>query len=242
MNSIDPPIDRGAFRRRSHRRPPFGPDATPSPFARPGDEEGFAGGPRLRGRRGPRGGPGDGPGDGPDFGPRGFGPRGFGPGFGPGGPGAFRGPRRGRRTPRGDIRAAVLALVAEQPRHGYELIQEIAQRSGGIWRPSPGSVYPTISQLEDEGLVRVEQADGRRVVHLTDAGMAWVTEHRAELDAVWTAVGNDTDTATVALWEQLTALQAATHQVMTAGSPEQVGQATEALTQARKTIYRLLAE
>lgn len=232
MNSIDP---RGAFRRHPHHRPPFGADATAStsPFAGPDEEESFGRGPRIRGRRGHRGGPPVPPG----FGPRG----GFGPGFGPGGPGP-RGPRRGRRTSRGDIRAAVLALVAEQPRHGYEIIQEIAQRSGGVWRPSPGSVYPTLSQLEDEGLVRVEQADGRRVVHLTDAGTAYVTEHRDELDAVWASVSEDTDTATVALWDQLVQLQAATHQVMSAGTPEQVTAATEALTEARKSIYRLLAE
>ena len=91
-----------------------------------------------------------------------MGPPPFGPGFGPGprGFGPFPGPRGrrgGRRTSRGDIRLAVLALVAEQPRHGYEIIQEIAERSGGSWKPSPGSVYPTIQQLEDEGLVVADE-------------------------------------------------------------------------------------
>ncbi|MGH7606842.1 MAG: PadR family transcriptional regulator, partial [Gemmatimonadales bacterium] len=85
------------------------------------------GGPGHRGRRHGRG----------RFGP------GFGPGFPPHGPSPFGG-RRGRRTNRGDVRTAVLALVAEQPRHGYEIIQEIAERSAGAWRPSPGSVYPTL--------------------------------------------------------------------------------------------------
>uniref|UniRef100_UPI0015F02C50 PadR family transcriptional regulator n=1 Tax=Pseudonocardia pini TaxID=2758030 RepID=UPI0015F02C50 len=136
-----------------------------------------------------------------------------------------------------------LALVAEQPRHGYEIIQEIAERSGGRWKPSPGSVYPTLSQLEDEGLVRVEQTDGRRVVHLTEAGTTYVEEHREELDKVWTAFDEDEDAGPeTALWEQLAQLHAAAQQVMAAGTPEQITQATESLTEARKTIYRLLAE
>lgn len=226
----------GSFRRRPHRHP-FGPDGPEPPFAGPPPFDGpdEDGGPHMgrgRARRVRFGGP-----PGPPFPPP-FGPRGFGRGFGPG----MRGPHRGRRTARGDIRAAVLALVAEQPRHGYEIIQEIAQRSGGAWRPSPGSVYPTLSQLEDEGLVRVEQADGRRVVHLTDAGTAYVEEHRAELDAVWESVGTDADDPAVGLWEQLAQLHAAAQQVMSAGSPEQITSATETLTEARKAIYRLLAE
>jgi DNA-binding PadR family transcriptional regulator len=173
------------------------------------------------------------------------GPR-FGPGFGPGfppppGPGGRHG-RRGRRTARGDVRAAVLALVAEEPRHGYDIIGEIAERSGGAWRPSPGSIYPTVAQLSDEGLVRTEKVEGRRIVHLTEAGARYVEEHRAELDAVWSTAGPEHDAPTVALWEQLRQLHAAAAQVVEAGSPEQVGAATEALTGARKTIYRLLAE
>ncbi len=163
----------------------------------------------------------------------------FGPGPFRGGP--FPGGRR-RRTSRGDIRTAVLALLAEQSRHGYEIIQEIAERSGGVWRPSPGSVYPTISQLEDEGLACVEKADGRRMVSLTEAGTSYVTEHRTELDAVWAALGRDADSEAGELWEQLGALHAAAQQVMAAGTPEQVTAATAAVTDARRTIYRLLAE
>jgi DNA-binding PadR family transcriptional regulator len=188
------------------------------------ERHGRHGGPGRRGRRG-----------GPPFRP----------GFGPGGHGGFPGHRgrRGRRTARGDIRAAVLALVAEQPRHGYEIIQEIAERSGGAWRPSPGSVYPTLSQLEDEQLVRVEQAEGRRVVHLTEEGTRYVEEHRAELDAVWASVGRDADDDGAGeLWEQLGQLHAAAQQVMAAGNPEQITAATAALTEARRTLYRLLAE
>jgi DNA-binding PadR family transcriptional regulator len=210
--------------RRGPRRGPFRPDGPPvPPFAGPGEGE-----EALRGHRHRR----------HPFGP------GFGPPFGPGMRG-FPGPRgrRGRRTSRGDIRTAVLALVAEQPRHGYEIIQEIADRTGGAWRPSPGSVYPTLSQLEDEGLVRVEQAEGRRVVHLTEEGTRYVDEHRAELDAVWASVGRDADDeGAVELWEQLGQLHAAAAQVMSAGTPEQVATATATITEARKAIYRLLAE
>ena len=200
-------------RRGGPRRGPFRPDGPP--FAEPAEGE-----EALRGHRHRR----------HPFGPgmRGFpGPRG----------------RRGRRTSRGDIRSAVLALVAEQPRHGYEIIQEIADRTSGAWRPSPGSVYPTLSQLEDEGLVRVEQAEGRRVVHLTEEGSRYVDEHREELDAVWASVGRDADDeSAVELWEQLGQLHAAAAQVMSAGTPEQVASATATITEARKAIYRLLAE
>src|SRR5213079_3522103 len=95
-----------------------------------------------------------GPWGGPPFGPRGFG-----------------GGRR-RRMRRGDVRAAVLVLLAEEPRNGYGLMQEIERRSDGVWRPSPGSVYPALQQLEDEGLVRSTESDGRRVFELTEAGRA----------------------------------------------------------------------
>jgi DNA-binding PadR family transcriptional regulator len=235
MTAMNPPWD---FRGRRHGRPrpAFGPmaaatDNTPPPFAGPVDDE-------NEGPRGHRGGPGrrQGRRGGPPFGP------GFGPGMRGGG---FPGPRgrgRGRRTARGDIRAAVLALVAERPRHGYEIIQEIAERSGGAWRPSPGSVYPTLSQLEDEGLVTVEKTDGRRVVSLTEAGTAYVAEHREELDAVWASIGQDADDEGTKLMEQLGQLHAAAQQVIGAGTPEQITAASAALAEARKTIYRLLAE
>jgi DNA-binding PadR family transcriptional regulator len=186
----------------------------------------------------------------------GFGPGGFGPsGFGPGGferpefPGerGFGGPRgrrghRGRRS-RGDIRLAVLALLSEQPRHGYEIIQEIGERTSGAWRPSPGSVYPAIAQLEDEGLVRTEEADGRRTVHLTEAGQTYVGEHGDELEKVWaTADQDEADPTVTALREQHGLLHAAVIQIATAGTDAQRETAATALAEARKTIYRLLAE
>ncbi|WP_245607451.1 PadR family transcriptional regulator [Pseudonocardia spinosispora] len=202
----------------------------------PGDERGRG---RGRGRGGHR------------RGPRGFGP-GFdglgGPGFGPpfGGPGfgGFGGGPRGRRSrrSRGDIRLALLTLLDEQPRHGYEIIQEIAERTNGSWRPSPGSVYPTLQQLEDEGLVRTEESDGRRTQQLTDAGKAYVEEHREELSRVWDQVDDEVSEPVANLRTQYGQLHAAVAQIMSAGTDAQRETAATALAEARKTIYRLLAE
>jgi DNA-binding PadR family transcriptional regulator len=214
----------------------------------PGNDDAFGGpgGERPRGpgrpgrRRGARGF--DGPGFGPEF-PPGFGP-GSGPGFGPEFGGGPRGRgRRGLRRSRGDIRLAVLALLAEQPRHGYEIIQEINERTQGSWRPSPGSVYPTLQQLADEGLVRTEESDGRRTVSLTEAGTSYVEEHRDELGKVWdTAAGDEVSAEVSNLRTQYGQLHAAVAQVMSAGTDEQREAAATALAEARKTIYRLLAE
>src|SRR5437667_331993 len=113
---------------------------------------------------------------GPPYG--GFGPWG---GFG-GFPGQFFG--SGRRVGRGDVRAAILVLLADGSMHGYQVIQELTERSGGMWRPSPGSIYPTLQQLEDEGLVRSSESDGRRVYQLTDTGRAEV-ERRGEEPPPW---------------------------------------------------------
>jgi DNA-binding PadR family transcriptional regulator len=137
----------------------------------------------------------------------------------------------------------VLALLSEQPRHGYEIIQEIAERTSGAWRPSPGSVYPSISQLEDEGLVRTEEAEGRRTVTLTEAGQTYVGEHHDELDKVWAVSAPDeVDETVTALREQYGLLHAAVLQIASAGTGDQRETAAAALAEARKTIYRLLAE
>ncbi|GAA4885652.1 PadR family transcriptional regulator [Actinomycetospora straminea] len=199
----------------------------------------------LFGHGGPRGGFRRGGGRGGPFGrpggPGGFGFGGFGgPGpFGPGGHGGGpRGGHRGRRA-RGDVRTAVLALLAEEPMHGYQIIQEIGERSGGSWRPSPGSVYPTVAQLADEGLVRTEKAEGRSVIHLTDAGRAHVDEHREELDAVWsTAAAED---GFGALREAGRGLFGAVAQVAQVGRDEQVAEAVRLLDDTRRRLYLLLA-
>src|SRR5258707_6514936 len=118
----------------------------------------------------------------------GFGPGGheFG-GFGPGG-----GPRgRGRKARRGDIRTAALLLLAEEPRNGYQIMQEVEQRSDGVWRPSPGSVYPALQQLEDEGLIRSQETDGRKLFALTDEGRTHVQGRDADAPAPWAQMSGD---------------------------------------------------
>src|ERR1700734_604917 len=114
-------------------------------------------------------------------------------GFGPGGRGGFGGgggPRgRGRRARRGDIRTAALLLLAEEPRNGYQIMQEVQERSGGIWSPSPGSAYPALQQLEDEGLIRTEEVDGRKLFAITDDGRAVVAARGAEQTAPWEQTG-----------------------------------------------------
>src|ERR1700730_11425776 len=121
-------------------------------------------------------------GPGPSGGPRGpFGE--FGPPFGGfGGPRGFRGHGKARR---GDIRTAALLLLSEEPRNGYALMQEIEQRSSGVWRPSPGSVYPALAQLEDEGLIRSEEVDGRKRFAITDAGRELRAERSPDAAAPW---------------------------------------------------------
>jgi len=107
-------------------------------------------------------------------------------GFGPWGPKHMM---RGPRARRGNVRAAALALLAEQPMNGYQIIQEISERSGGVWRPSPGSIYPALQQLEDEGLIRVDAGEGgRRAFQLTDEGRTYVAAHPDELNAPWDLV------------------------------------------------------
>src|SRR5271155_1424128 len=92
---------------------------------------------------------------------------------------------RGRRARRGDIRTAALLLLAEEPRNGYQIMQEVEERSDGAWRPSPGSVYPALAQLEDEGLIRTEEDDGRKLFVLTDEGRALLAERGADRPAPW---------------------------------------------------------
>jgi DNA-binding PadR family transcriptional regulator len=137
----------------------------------------------------------------------------------------------------------VLTLLSEQSRHGYEIIQEIRERTDNAWRPSPGSVYPTLQQLEDEGLIRPEEGEGRRMFGLTEAGEAYVNDHREELDKVWEVDEEDAVSDAVAsLRTQYGQLHAAVLQIMSAGTDEQREQAAAALGDARKAIYRLLAE
>jgi len=143
---------------------------------------------------------------------------------------------------RGDVRAAALVLLAEQPYNGYGLMQEIENRSEGVWRPSPGSVYPALALLEDEGLVAAEEADGRKQFALTDAGRAHVEENREKLGEPWADLGREVGEGRLELRGLLWQLGAAAMQVATAGSDAQVARAREVIVDARKALYRLLAE
>jgi DNA-binding PadR family transcriptional regulator len=156
--------------------------------------------------------------------------------FGPGGP------RRGGRARRGDVRAAILALLGEQPMHGYQIIQELESRSNGLWRPSPGSIYPTLQLFEDEGLVSASEVDGKRVFDLTAAGRERLAEAGPAGAAPWEAVARETPEELGRLREGIRALMHATHQVAHAGSPSQSARALEVLTEARRKIYAILAE
>ena len=175
--------------------------------------------------------------DGPGFGPgSGFGPGpGFGPGFGPG--------RRGGRgrARRGDVRSAILSLLADGPANGYGLMKGIEERSGGIWRPSPGSVYPTLQQLTDEGLLEEVTTDGRAEHRLTDAGRNHVEEHREALDAAWAQLDESADEH-VAFLQSMRKLVGVLKQLARDGSPEQRAAATAKVDALRKELYLLLAE
>jgi DNA-binding PadR family transcriptional regulator len=172
--------------------------------------------------------------------------RGHGPGhgwFGPGpfGPGGFGPGGRGKRARRGDVRAAVLLLLDEEPRNGYQLMQELEERSGGVWRPSPGSIYPALSQLEDEGLVRSDETAGRRAFQLTDEGRAYVESNREALGVPWEEVGGDVPEGLFELRKLMMQLGMATMQVAQAGNEAQTAEARKVLEEARRSLYRILA-
>jgi DNA-binding PadR family transcriptional regulator len=148
---------------------------------------------------------------------------------------------RRRRMRRGDVRAAILVLLTEQGRNGYQLMQEIEERSGGTWRPSPGSVYPALQLLADEGLVRSEQREGGNVFELTDAGRSHVEENRERLGEPWAQAEAGVPGGHRELMGLAMQVGIAARQVTHAGSEEQVKAATELLTETRKSLYRILA-
>jgi DNA-binding PadR family transcriptional regulator len=181
---------------------------------------------------------------GPGPGPWGPGPWQFEMRGGPFGPPRFRGPGgRGPRVRRGDVRAAILDLLGEgQAWNGYQIIQEIGERTQGVWRPSAGSVYPALQQLEDEGLIAAAAGeDRRRNYTLTDEGRAYVQAHADELKASWDAVTGSVDDAAVQMHNLARQVAMATVQVAQAGSPAQVQQASKILADTRKALYRILA-
>lgn len=153
-------------------------------------------------------------------------------------------PPRGPRARKGDVRAAILDVLAAEPMNGYQLIQQIAERSGGQWRPSPGSVYPTVQQLEDEGLVEGDQASGRRTLRLTEQGQDYVADHPEELAAVWepfaetpSRPGGDSG-----FMPEVGQTLNAVWQVVSSGTDEQRRQAVAIMADARRRLYQLLAD
>ena len=175
------------------------------------------------------------------FGPgRGFG---FGPGgFGPGGPRGGRrgGPRGGGRSRRGDVRAAILKLLTDRPMHGYEMIQEIAERSQQLWKPSPGSVYPTLQLLVDEGLIVATESDGsKKLFELTDDGRAAAEKIET---APWDEITEGADPGAVSLRSAVGQLMGAVAQSAHAASSEQQQRIVDIVNNARREIYQILGE
>src|SRR3989442_9953229 len=128
--------------------------------------------------------------------PRLFGGDGFAWGFGPGG--FFgRGPRRGRRRwfASGDMKYVILKLLKDKPRHGYEVMKELEEQLHGCYSPSPGTVYPTLQWLEDEGLVVARDVEGKKVYEITDAGRKFLEEHRDVVDDIFERVRDTVDRA-----------------------------------------------
>ncbi len=152
------------------------------------------------------------------------------------------GPQRGRRRERGDVLHAILLLLAEQPRHGYEIITELADRSDGQWQPSPGSIYPVLKRLAQGGLLASSNEDGKRVFSLTDAGRALVAAEGESWGQPWANVGDDSSDAAEVMWNEGRQLGSAVQQVGQLNDPAQIAATAEILVEARKRIYRLLAE
>ncbi|MEO3829008.1 PadR family transcriptional regulator [Actinomadura sp. B10D3] len=172
-------------------------------------------------------------------------PGGFGPGPGPRPPwaGGRGGPwGRGPKARKGNVRAAILVLLAEEPRNGYQIIQEIHERSDGAWKPSPGAVYPALQQLADEGLIVGDESGGRRTFRLTDEGRAYAEENADRLAEPWAEMTPEFGEGVPELFKQAAQTGAAVMQIVHSGSPEQVAQAKDVLSDARRSLYRILAD
>jgi DNA-binding PadR family transcriptional regulator len=174
------------------------------------------------------------------------GPRDWAGGFGgqwggwwPGPPGPP--PPRGPKASRGDVRAAILALLREGPRNGYQIMSEIEERSGGAWRPSPGAVYPALQQLADEGLIAGEESAGRRTFTLTDAGRQYIEENPERARAAWEAMTPGEPGEVPGLFVQAARLGGSIVQLAHAGTPEQVRAAEQLLEETRRKMYQILA-
>ena len=164
---------------------------------------------------------------------------------GPGGPGGFFGPGHGHGGPgrarKGDVRAVILSLLAEGPSNGYGLIKAIAAKTGGMWRPSPGSVYPALAQLEDEGLIEPTEHEGSKAFTLTEEGTAHVEANREQMGTPWTVDDGSSQSELAELRNASKALAMAAMQVAQTGDSEQLKSAREVVDGARKSLYRILA-
>jgi DNA-binding PadR family transcriptional regulator len=150
---------------------------------------------------------------------------------------------RGPRARRGDVRAAILDLLAEgNSWNGYQIIQEIAERTNGVWRASAGSVYPALQQLEDEGLISPEGEGRRRMYTLTEEGRAYAEAHADELHRSWDSAAGMADEAAFELGDMIRQLMMAVMEVRRSGSSSQLAEARRVLTEARRSMYRILAE
>jgi DNA-binding PadR family transcriptional regulator len=148
--------------------------------------------------------------------------------------------RVGTRAGKGEVRAAVLALLAERPMHGYQIIREIEERSGGSWKPSAGSVYPTLQLLADEGSISAEESNGRKIYSLTEAGRGEVAAQHGS--APWDPAGPMAGAGIASLPRAGIELAQAAAQVGRTGSPDQVQQAVAVLDEARRRLYGILAQ
>ena len=165
-----------------------------------------------------------------------------GPGFGPGGygPHAFY-QRGGRRANRGDIRSAILLLLEEGPSNGYGLIKAITEKTGGVWRPSPGSVYPTLQQLVDEELILADGDSKRTEYSLSDAGREYVKENADDLARTWQSNPGPSE-ADAAFFKSVGKLIGVVHQFRYSATDAQRTAATEKLDEARRALYLILAD
>lgn len=150
--------------------------------------------------------------------------------------------QRNSKAGRGDVRAAILALLREGPRTGYQIMSDIKERSGGAWRPSPGAVYPALSQLADEGLIEGEESGGRRTFSLTEAGLAYVEQHPDRARAAWESREQQDAWELPGLFAEAARLGGGIVQVAHAGSPSQIHAAERLLERTRRELYQILAD
>ncbi|MFZ2623747.1 MAG: PadR family transcriptional regulator [Propionibacterium sp.] len=153
----------------------------------------------------------------------------------------FTGTHRSGRASRGDVRAAVLALLAEEPMHGYQIIHEIETRSAGLWKPSAGSVYPTLQMLADEGLVEAQESEGKKVYELTDAGRQEADAGK-DKPAPWATAADEEIPEAMVLPRAAARLAQAIGPVVRGGTPVQAKAVTEVIDEARRKIYTILAQ